>query len=179
MNKKNTLKYIFVLFLVIFVSIYIIILNYYNFSCNEEKVEKNIVWDSMSPMISDWDNIRFLKNYYLACWKQIKKWDVILYNYLWWKQKLIKIIKITPKDNLEIFWNRIIINWKIMKNSVWQEYVFSDWEIKLISIYIKDWKIPENSYMIFWDNIYSSTDSRKFWAISINDILWKFDIIKK
>ncbi len=179
MNKINK-KILFPVSISAFIllSIWFYINNNYIDVCNVIKENKIISWDSMFPFLENWSKIIFLKDYYNICNKEIKKWDLVAYDYAWNINPLIKVVKIDWKDNVEIDWNIMKINWEVMKNSIWQIYIFSEWEINLISLYIKNWKIPENSYMIFWDNINDSIDSRRFWAISWNDILWKFDIKK-
>lgn len=147
--------------------------------CKIEESIKIVDWDSMYPLISNWSEIKFF-NYHYKCSKIFpKNWDIVAYKYSWNINNLIKQVKVTDEDIVEISWNNLKINWELMKNSDWQEYIFSDGEIMMISLYINEWKIPKDSYLIFWDNINDSIDSRKFWAVSSNDILWKFEIIKK
>lgn len=147
--------------------------------CNVKKEEKTISWDSMYPMLSNGEKVLFLNDYYNVCTWSINKWDIIEYKFAGSDVPLIKILKINSLDNVEIVWNNLKVNWELMKNSIWQEYSFSNWEINLIKLFVTNWKIPDWSYMIFWDNVNNSIDSRKFWAISASDILGKFEIIKK
>ena len=135
---------------------------------------KNIEWSSMSPMYNNWDKIDLMIDYYNNCNKKVVKWDIIAYNYWWNKLALIKIVKVTFKDKVIIQNNNLIVNWNILVNSIWNKYMFSEKELNMFRLYIKDGKIPDDSYFIFWDNVANSIDSRKFWAVSKQDFLWKF-----
>lgn len=147
-----------------------------NFSnCTIQKVLENINWVSMEPLLKHWWEMYLLKDYY-KCWNTPKLWDIVAYDYKWAKNLLIKIIKADSNSIVEFSWNTLLINWKQMKNSIWDIYKFNDNEIKLMKIYINNNKLPQNSYLIFWDNTVNSRDSRNFWAISVDNIVWKFEL---
>jgi hypothetical protein len=44
----------------------------------------------------------------------------------------------------------------------------------MLSLYIRDGRIPKDSFFIFGDNVVESTDSRKFGAVAASDFLGKF-----
>jgi signal peptidase I len=138
---------------------------------NYEK--KTISWNSMYPLLNNWDEINFIRGYYTT--NNPKIGDLVDYNYAW-KYNYIKQVKSTDTDKVEIIWQNLHINWEIMKNSKWEIYKFNDNELKIIWLYVQNWKIPKDSVLIFWDNISVSTDSRKFWAVSKSDLLGKFEI---
>ncbi|MDD5032321.1 MAG: signal peptidase I [Patescibacteria group bacterium] len=137
------------------------------------RVEKVIQGDSMAPMLLERENVILLENYY-KCGYQVERDNVVAYDYGGRENPLIKVVKATGADKVEIFNGRLKINDEIMGNSLGQEYIFSEAETKMLGLYIKDGRLPENSYLIFGDNIKDSLDSRRFGAVSANDFLGKF-----
>lgn len=135
-------------------------------------LQKTIEWDSMKPLLKNGEKVDLVVWYYKD--NDPKVWDIIAFNYGWWKHAYIKMIKATFSDDVEIKQNNLLINGEVMKNSIWEVYQFLPWEIKMLWLYAKDWNIPEGSYLIFWDNVTDSVDSRKFWAVSKDDMYWKF-----
>lgn len=45
--------------------------------------------------------------------------------------------------------NKLMVNGKDLKNSIGDVYVFSQAEVAMLSLYIKDKKIPKGTYFIF------------------------------
>ena len=153
---------------------------YFDLEKNSNKtiLIKNIEWSSMEPMIKNWEKAKLFVWYYEN--NNLKIWDLVAYDRTWkWKKLYIKILKAKWWDEINFDNKKLFINWKEMLNSVWIEYIFSKNEQKLIQLFIRNWKLKENSYLIFWDNVINSIDSRKFWAIWKKDIIWKFKKIKK
>jgi len=156
-------------------SLILIITSWFNYRPNTPKQIyeiKTISWNSMFPLLNNWEEINFIRGYYNT--NNPKIGDLVDYNYAW-KYNYIKQVKATDKDKVEIIGQNLHINWNIMKNSKWEIYKFNDNELKMLWLYVQNWLIPKNSVLIFWDNISVSTDSRKFWAVSKNDLLWKFE----
>lgn len=141
-------------------------------------IEKNVVVNgtSMQPKIKDQAIITIYENYY-ACGNAVNISDIIIHDYKGEPDPVLKIVKATSEDIVEIVGNQLKINNELMKNSVNEVYVFNNPEIRLLSLYIKDNHIPENSYLIFGDNISFSTDSRKFGAVSSVDFLGKLKLM--
>lgn len=137
------------------------------------KEEKIIFGDSMAPMLGNGEEVILLRDYY-KCGYPVEKGDVIAYNYGGNGNPLIKLVKATSADKVEIFASRLKINGEIMKNSGGQEYNFTEKEVKMMGLYIKEGRIPKDSYFIFGDNIGDSADSRRFGAVSVTDFLGKF-----
>ena len=137
------------------------------------KVEKIVQGDSMVPMFPNGESVILLENYY-KCGYLAERGEVIAYNYGGRENPLIKIVKATSADKVEIFGGRLKVNDEIMKNSVGQEYSFTEKEREIMGLYIKDGHIPSDSFFIFGDNIGDSADSRKFGAVSAGDFLGKF-----
>lgn len=138
--------------------------------CNIERQLFEVKWNSMNPILKNGDNTILLKNYYKC--NKAKKWDLIAYKY--WNRLIVKQIKVTDKDNIYFSWHKLIVNNKILTNSQGNIYNFSDKEKNVIWMYIIDNKIPSNSFLIFWQNLTNSLDSRRFWAIWSKSIVWKF-----
>jgi len=135
--------------------------------------ENNIVnGDSMQPLLQDQQDIVLVKHYYDCFDPQVG--DIVAYNYAGNDNPIIKMIKASNQDFLEIKNNKLFINNKILKNSANQEYIFDNQEIEVLNLYIENNKLPVDSYLIFGDNIGSSNDSRVFGAVSMVDILGKF-----
>ena len=184
MLPKNFLKIIIFLFL-----FFLIVISSYIFFSYEkikasikpeeagcfQKAEKIIQGDSMAPMMANGESIILLENYY-KCGYPVKRGEVIAYNYGGSENPLIKVVKATSADKVEIFGGRLKINDEIMKNSAGQEYNFTGKEREIMGLYIKDGRIPPDSFLIFGDNIGDSADSRKFGAVSPEDFLGKFII---
>ena len=159
----------------------IIILGFFSWIFFNDKInntcfqilEKNISWNSMEPSISSWEKMKLFVWYY-DC-NEIKRGDLIAYDFANSGELFIKKLYVLPWDKLEIQDSQLLINWELMINSTGNIYKFNDADIKLMSLYIVNWKLKQWSYFVFWDNIWNSTDSRKFWAIWKKDIIWKFE----
>lgn len=141
--------------------------------CQLRNARKTVQWTSMEPLIKDWTTLTLVEWYY-KCGGIPQRWDVVAYHYGWDTNPIIKIIRAIDSDEIQILWNTISINGSMMKNSQGKVYEFQPWELSMLWLYVKWWKIPTGSYLIFGDNSLLSTDSRKFWAVSSGDFLWKF-----
>ncbi len=130
-----------------------------------------VKWDSMYPLIKDWETVIVLEDYYVN--NSIEKWDIVLYDFKWTKDPILKSIYVTSDDKVEIIEDNLYVNDKELKNYNWEKYNFNQAELKVLWMYIKNGKIPKNSYFIFGEDINNSIDSRKFWAVSNQDFLWK------
>ncbi len=181
-KNKNT---IYIIILIIFILIYFWyrlvykrnnknIINLSN--CNIQVSSKIMKDYSMEPIISIWASITLLDKYYNCLWNKPSVWDVIAYNFWWWKNYIIRKIMATSNDKIKIEKDKLFINWKIMKNSVWKEYIFSPWELKMIDSNLMNNRIQKWTYLIFADNIYEGIDSRRFGAVSDKDFLAKVEI---
>ena len=137
-------------------------------ACPINKVVKTIQGDSMSPLLTNGQEVYLLEDYY-QCGNQPQFGELVAYYYAGSEQPVIKIIKATDQDQLEIIEQKLMINGQFLVNSAGQEYVFTPAEIKMLVMYIIDGHLPIDSYLIFGDNINISTDSRKFGAVSKDD----------
>lgn len=141
-------------------------------SCITGKEKMTVNGQSMEPLIKNGTELELSKDYYKC--NQAKKGDIIAYYFAGDKNPLIKKIMADDQDYLEIKDNQILINKEVMKNSVGKEYNFSAGNLKMLGLYIKENKIPKDSYLIFGDNKESSLDSRRFGAVSQGDFLGRF-----
>lgn len=141
--------------------------------CEVQQIEKVIVGNSMSPLLHDGGTIDLLENYY-KCGHLLEKNDIVAYHYGGEERPLIKIAKVLSDDEVVLENNSMLVNGEILKNSAGQDYHFSEGELKMLGLYIKDGHIPANTCFLFGDNTEVSTDSRKFGAVSPVDFLGKF-----
>jgi signal peptidase I len=166
-------KHIYISILILF--IWLIFYFFYLQSKNNHEIilEKTISWFSMEPLIKSWEKVKLIVWFY--DYNDIKRWDLVAYDFAWKKDLFIKQVRVLPWDNLIIKDKKLYINNEVMKNSIWNEYIFSPWEQKLLNLYIINWKLKKDVYFIFWDNIINSIDSRRFWWVSKVDIVGKFE----
>ena len=142
------------------------------------KTEERIVrGNSLDPIIQDGDTVKIAFGYY-DC-NEIKRDDIVLYDYAGYSNPLIKIIKGLAGDSFKLVrkdggWN-ILINDEIVKNSDGQEYVLDERGYKMLSLYEKDYKgvIPENAYLLLGNIPSGSLDATHFGLIDKSGILAK------
>ncbi len=140
--------------------------------------EKIVRGSSMYPLLSDGDVVKVFFNYYDT--EEIKRNDMVLYNYAGNDVPLIKLVKGVPGDFFELrekngVWN-IYINEKLLKNSEEKEYSFSKNRYNMLALYEKNYKeegIPENTFLILGDSTNPVTDSSRFGFVGKNDIMGK------
>lgn len=144
-------------------------------------VEERIVQGtSFSPFIEPGTKIKALFGYYNC--HDIKRGDIVLFNYPGFKNPLLKVVKGIPGDKFELKetsggWN-IVINGKIIKNFENKAYLISGNRYKMLSLYEKDYKgvIPENAYLLLSDQIFGSLDSTRFGLVDKSGIIAKVEI---
>ncbi len=125
----------------------------------------NITWLSMQPLIKDNSQVQVEDKYY-ECQKEIKRWDIVEV-YLWYWEKMIKILKWLPNDLVSFNESsKMLLNWEILKNSKWEEYVFSSEEIDNINSFVINGKLREDVFLVFWDNTKNLKDSGYSWPIA-------------
>jgi len=194
--KKINIILILIIIIIIFV-IFNLLFSYINitnnklvfeqkyklYNINDCKIKEEIFkinGFSMEPLILNWSDIKVFMNYYNCDNNIPKSWDIVIFENPYTLEKIIKKIMIVPKDKIEINKEKRTIkaNWKVLKNSLDIEYIFYENELKWFEIYLQDGEIIWNTYFLFWDNIYNSRDSRDFWPITLEWILWKVEIKK-
>ncbi|MEA2113028.1 MAG: signal peptidase I [Patescibacteria group bacterium] len=127
--------------------------------------------NSMQSMFLNNEEVFVDENYYKE--NVIKRNDIVLLRHSANENFLIKIVKATDEDFLEIKDVNLLINGKLMKNSEDQTYSFQTNELKMLGLYIKDGYLPKETVFVFGDNISDSKDSRNFGAVPENYILYK------
>jgi len=146
--------------------------------CEIVKINKIIEGNSMSPLLQNGQGIVLLENYY-KCGYSVQKGDLVAYHYGGNAHPLIKKVRISAEDEVEIVDNQLQVNGEILKNSIEQEYRFSDAEVQMMKLYLREKHIPQNTFFLFGDNLNDSIDSRKFGAVSSKDFLGKFDFTEE
>jgi len=122
-----------------------------------------IVWISMEPTLKNWKYYKATTNF-----SRIYDWDIVTFRIMNSEREYIKRVNWVPWDVLQI-WK---INWveKIQIN--WNKIIDSkEWKLKRMIIKNK-WvlTIPENFYLLLWDNSNNSNDSYDFWFIHSSKI---------
>ena len=167
--NKNIKKYVMVLVIPILIITFSFVMRSYNiklvnndnslnntvenevdnieYSDKYELKDFKVSWNSMYPLLQNGEKITVLDGYY-----EDNEWlkdDIIVHNYAWEKDPVVKSIKVTSNDKVEAKWLNLYVNDEILTNLSWEIYKFSKAEIKVLSMYIKNNKIPNNSYFIF------------------------------
>ena len=145
------------------------------------KIEERIVrGSSMSPLLENGQAVKVLFDYYNC--HEIKREDIVLFNYAGNSNPLIKVVKGIPGDKFELRattggWN-ILINRKIVKNFEDEPYLISGNRYKMLSLYERDYKgvIPEDAYLLLSNQISGSVDSTKFGLVDKSGIIAKVEI---
>lgn len=148
-----------------------------NMSCVSSAEEKIVRGESLAGLIEDGQIIKVLFGYY-DC-NEVKRDDVIAYDYPGSSEPIIKIIKGIPGDKfdfqeIEAGWH-ILINREILKNSKNQPYILNERGHRMLSLYKKDYNgvIPEKVYLILGNLISGTTDSTRFGLVHQDDFLGK------
>lgn len=140
--------------------------------CQKETKIVQIDGSSMMPMIKNGDVVTIEYGYY-QCENTITRWDIVIYESILTSGPIIKILRVLPWDRVYFENRNLYINGEVMKNSVWELYSFQDNQIKRISGYIQNWIFQEGSFLLFWDNISDSIDSRTYGALSQENFIGK------
>ncbi len=153
--------------------------NLYNENnCQIVKEPFKVNWVSMEPLIKNGSKVELSLNYYNCSNNIPKSWDIIIFENPFTFEKVIKKLSISPWDKLEVDEETWIIkiNGDKFVNSAGDVYVFSELALKYFDIYTReDWIVKDWIYFIFWDNVKNSIDSRDYWPVSLEWILWKVE----
>lgn len=145
------------------------------------RVEEMIVrGNSLDPLIKPEQTIKAFFDYYNC--HEIKREDIVLFNYAGKKNPVIKIVKGISRDKFELReteggWN-IIVNNQIVRNSEAKPYLISGNAYKMLSLYEKDYKgvIPEDAYLLLGNRVSGSVDSTTFGLVDKSGIIAKVEI---
>lgn len=146
-----------------------------NDSCEIEPIKKVIRGNSMQPLLQNGDIIYLLPNYYNQCDILPTIGDMVAHEYAGEDIPIIKTVVATEFDSIQIKNKTLWVNEKEVKNSGGFSYDFSEGELKMLSLYIKNGSIPKGSLFILGDNVTNSKDSRLFGAIGVKKLLGKFE----
>ena len=147
-----------------------------NCNVNEKTVE--VKGNSLSGLIEEGAKIKVLENYY-AC-NDVKRGDIVLYDYAGSVNPLIKVVKGIPGDKIDLKqndksgWN-ILINGEILKTSKGEPYNIDTRGYKMLNLYIKDYggEIPQDGYLILGNNPVGTLDSTVFGLVNKDDFIGK------
>ncbi len=148
--------------------------------CFVKEEERTVRGSSLSPLIKSNQTIKALFNYY-DCY-EIKRGDIVLFDYAGNKNSVIKIVKGISGDKFELrqlnSGYNIIVNGQIIKNSENEPYLVSGNAYKMLSLYERDYKgvIPENAYLLLGNRISGSVDSTTFGLVDKSGIIAKVEI---
>jgi signal peptidase I len=129
----------------------------------------------MEPLLPNGSKILLLVGFYRG--KNLpERGDIVAYDYGGNRHPLIKMVRGLPGDAAEIdpIRKTLRINGEYLANSAGTPYSFTDGELRLLGLYVKGGRLPDEGYFIFGDNVRNSVDSRKFGAVSKNDFYGKF-----
>jgi signal peptidase I len=118
-----------------------------------------------------------IKNGKFICVKKIKNnlevWDIVLFEYEIEDNESIFYIKRivwVPWNTIEIKNWELIINDNIVDESIYSKY----YELEKMKKNYEKITLMENEYFVLGDNRNKSKDSRYFWAIHSDKIIWKY-----
>lgn len=149
-------------------------------TCPIQEEIRTVRGNSLEPLVKSNSQIKALFGYYNC--HEIKRGDVVLFNYAGDKNPVIKIVKGISGDKFELReteggWN-IIVNNQIVKNSESKPYLISGNAYKMLSLYERDYKgvIPENAYLLLGNRVSGSVDSTTFGLVDKSGIVAKVEL---
>lgn len=142
---------------------------YFRPDYNQETGEKacftvedyRILGHSMEPLLADETYVKGLAGYY-EC-NEVGKGEIVILEFQTRKESFVKKIAGIPEDKIEFEDGRLKLNNEILKNSTGEPYLFNPTSQKIITLVLKDGKIPEERYLILGEEKGPSAyDSRQF-----------------
>lgn len=147
--------------------------------CVTKMEEKTVRGNSMTGLIEPNEIVKLYFGYY--DYNEVKRNDVVAYDYAGEPVPIIKIVRAVPGDSFQVnktekAWN-IIVNGEILKNSKNNPYVLDEKRIKMISLYENSYNgiVPENVYLIMGNIETGSVDSTRFGLVGKKDIIAKVE----
>jgi signal peptidase I len=186
-NKKLVFIFSALAAVIVGISIFLIInpdfLFKFEVGCPVSVEERIVRGNSLSGLVEPGETVRAIFGYY-DC-NEIKREDIILYDYAGNENPLIKVVKGIPGDEFSFQevsggWH-ILINGKILENSKDQPYLLNQRGYNMLSLYEKDYGgiIPEQAYLIMGNLASGATDSTRYGLVHKSDILGKAELSKK
>ena len=144
-----------------------------NMECVSSIEERIVRGNSLTGLIEPNETVKILFDYY-DC-NEVKREDIVAYNYAGNTEPIIKIIKGVSGDKFDFQefeggWH-ILINEEILKNSEDQPYFLNERSHRMLSLYYEDYGglIPENTYLILGNLASGATDSTRFGLVHKDD----------
>ncbi len=138
-----------------------------NDSCITSFSKYEVRGSSLSGLIEPGSCILVAEGYYNC--NDVKRGEVVAYNYRGNNNLIIKIVKAIPGDSFSLNNSRILVNGEILRNTEGKEYIIRD--TRMLSLYTKDYPIiPEDTFLILGNLASGSLDSSRFGLISKQDI---------
>lgn len=130
---------------------------------------------SMEPLILNGERVLVDLDYFRGGKNTIQQGDVIIFENPHSHDRIIKRVGIIAWDRVEkkLENGTLLVNGKVLMNSVLEPYIFDDRAYRWIDIYTKSGIIIENTYFLYGDNIDASVDSRITWPVTLEWILGK------
>jgi len=181
-NKNNniSIKKLIIMFLAIVVVVFFIYFAFIKKDDNGIIIDKScfgtktriVDGTSMSPLLKNGETVTTYENYY-DC-NEIKRGDIIIFNFKTREGDYIKKVQGMPNDILELEEGYIKINGEHVLNSEGKKYKLNSVQQKILSIPLVDNQIPRNGYLVLGDDIDSKTfDSRQFGYINKDQVIGK------
>ena len=139
--------------------------------------ERIVRGDSLSGLIEGGETVKIDFGFYNC--NEIKREDIVIYNFLGNPDPIIKVVKGLPGDRFNFqqsgdYW-QLLINEEIAKNSYGEIYHLNENSYNLLNLYVKDYNgmIPDNTYLILGNLASGSLDSSRFGLVDKSAILGK------
>jgi len=108
--------------------------------------EHKITGRSLEPLLVEGTQIKGLVGYY-DC-NPIERNQIVILEFMTREETFVKKIAGLPGDELEFAEGQVKLNGEILKNSLGEPYLFSEASQRVITIPLKDGKIPEGRFMV-------------------------------
>lgn len=135
--------------------------------CKVTNIEYGVSGNSMTPLIKDGQKVKVLDNYY-QCTGKVERGDIIIYESFTTPGPIIKQVRVLSGDIVKFEKWKMVVNGTVLKNSVEDEYVFSEKEVQYMSMYLEDSRMQTGSFFAFGDNTVNSVDSRTMGGLGID-----------
>lgn len=150
-------------------------------NCPVEEKQEIVRGDSLEPIVKNGQEVKILYGYYKC--NEVKRDDIVAFDYKGNPAPIIKIIKAVPQDKFGFVQSKekngwhILVNNKILKNSQGIPYLINATSYKLLSLYEHDFKgmMPKNVYLILGNLPTGSLDSTRFGLVGKDGIIGKVE----
>ena len=140
----------------------------YNASCVTTTSVYEVRGGSLSGLVNPGADVKVLEGYQRC--NDLKRGDLVLYNYSGDAVPLIKVVKAVPGDHWYLNGSAIIVDNETLTNS--EGVAFSISDTRRLALYAHDYPvIPANTYLLMGNLAGGSLDSSVFGLVSRTDIL--------